>query len=363
MVEILMLYLTVLSCWCFLIFALLGRTRLLEIDLPQFRLLDSVRGRLLDIGVCLALQLIRHWVSFQWFWGDDGLDGCSTSVAESISCLKVQHHRIGARLAVYFGHLVGLQLLQNVWLTLILRLQWIQCPIGLLSTLEIVLTRSTASVLLVAFVSEHAKFLRRHEVLIRWWCIAIISAVPAGDLLDSHSAEAWILLLICIIDCAQIVIIAEQKSLSIRLIESTNWIPTHHWDLPLVALLLPHSMCTNTMLEIIAHFTDFQFLAHVWSICQKLWALGIHLLRNVPIVVLTWLCSAVKTARIWARARGRWRMISRAYSCIPIATLTAWIVWIIRKRFVITPNFFIQSLAHIEVKTIGIVWNAIMVLI
>ena len=100
--------------------------------------------------------------------------GAST-LTEVVIGLQIEHHGVGAVLALNFGCLVVLQLGQDGILGCIL-VQRIQCSIAFLGALEIVLG-SVADVILIAFVPVEPKFLLRDEVLVRWRSVAIVAAV------------------------------------------------------------------------------------------------------------------------------------------------------------------------------------------
>ena len=89
--------------------------------------------------------------------------------------LQIEHHGVGAVLALNFGRLVVLQLGQNGILGCIL-VQRIQCSIAFLSALEIVLG-SGADVILIALVPVEPEFLLGDEVLVGWRSVAIVAAV------------------------------------------------------------------------------------------------------------------------------------------------------------------------------------------
>jgi hypothetical protein len=92
--------------------------------------------------------------------------GAST-LTEVVIGLQVEHHGVGAVLALNFGCLVVLQLGQDGILGCIL-VQRIQCSIAFLGALEIVLG---------SVVPVEPKFLLRDEVLVRWRSVAIVAAV------------------------------------------------------------------------------------------------------------------------------------------------------------------------------------------
>jgi hypothetical protein len=89
--------------------------------------------------------------------------------------LQIEHHGVGAVLALNFGCLVVLQLGQNRILGCIL-VQRIQCSIAFLCALEIVLGIG-ADVVLIALVPVEPEFLLRDEVLVGWRSVAIVATV------------------------------------------------------------------------------------------------------------------------------------------------------------------------------------------
>jgi len=104
----------------------------------------------------------------------------TSTLTEVVIGLQIEHHGVGAVLALNFGRLVVLQLGQDGILGCIL-VQRIQCSIAFLGALEIVLG-SVADVVLIALVpvkpnNTKPKFLLRDEVLVRWRSVAIVAAV------------------------------------------------------------------------------------------------------------------------------------------------------------------------------------------